>query len=130
MERQFYAEVARLDLSLFEDKRFVRDRPCERLGKVIVSENGVLILNEANGETRRRFRRAISSGKLTISIGGMSEDGSLWDGRELLDSQYTPNVLVWLCSWNDVGVFSEGTQRDLWRLLQSYKIETRRRSSS
>ena len=123
-ERRFYAEVVRLDLSLFEDERFVRDRTCERLGTLKIKAKGRPHLETSNSEVRSRFRRAMWSGKVEIPVGGMTEDGCLWDGAKVLDLSYTPNVLVWLCAWNEVGVFSRETQRALTALLKEHGITT------
>jgi hypothetical protein len=120
-ERRFYAEVAGLDLSLYEDCRFVRDRPCQRVGAVSVSEAGELAVSMADADGKQRFKRAVASGKVAMRVGGM-RDGALWDGVEYLDSGYAPNLLWWLCGWNDVGVFAVDTQRDLRRLFDKYGI--------
>jgi hypothetical protein len=121
-ERQFYAEAARLDLSLFE-VWILADRPCRHLGTLTVAKDGRLTLDTRDREISRQFRQALSSGMLEHLIGGMEENGTLWDGSEFLDSRYTPNVLLWLCGWNDFGVFSPETRRALKELLEKYKIE-------
>ena len=78
-----------------------------------------------NADAKRRFKRAVACGRVAMPVGGM-RDGALWDGVEYLDGHNPPNLLWWLCGWNEVGVFAENTQRDLRRLFEKHGIELRR----